>query len=102
MNMKVGSTIRKLRKHREMTLEDLSEVTGISVSHLSLLERDRREPSFTNLTTIADAFELPPSILVLLGTELGNRQGIQGEISKQLIAVVKECFDNDDRFPATI
>lgn len=85
-----------------MTLEDFSELTGISVSHLSLIERDRREPSISNLGVIADAFELPVSILMLLGTDTTELRDGEAAISEQLLGVVRECFRSDERYPATI
>jgi DNA-binding XRE family transcriptional regulator len=41
----VGRRLRALRKGREITLADLSEATGISVSTLSRLESGARRPT---------------------------------------------------------
>ena len=102
MNRSLGSTIRKLRKHRDMTLEDVSDLTDISVSHLSLIEREKREASFANLSALADAFDLPVGILVILGTDQSNLAGAQAEISEQLLEVIRTCLSADERYPASI
>jgi len=54
--------IRKVRKEKGITLERLSELTGLSVSFLSRLESDKREVSVRHLDTIASA----------LGVEVGE------------------------------
>lgn len=60
--------IKKFRHMRNMTLEELSEKTGISVSHLSRLEADNvvrsRTTTLLTLEKIALAMEIcPKSIL---------------------------------------
>ena len=41
----VGPRLRALRQRREITLADLSAMTGISVSTLSRLESGQRRPT---------------------------------------------------------
>lgn len=52
--IKIGSRIRQLRQERGMTLDQLAAQAGISASHLSRLERDQAEPSFTVAAAIAE------------------------------------------------
>lgn len=51
--IKIGGRIRELRQERGMTLDQLAAQAGISASHLSRLERDQAEPSFTVAAAIA-------------------------------------------------
>ena len=51
----VGPRLRALRKEREITLADLSEATGISVSTLSRLESGARRPTLELLLPLARA-----------------------------------------------
>ncbi len=51
----LGSEMRQVRKARQMTLKALSAATGISVSHLSAIERGATNPSLDVVTRIADA-----------------------------------------------
>ncbi len=67
--MDLGGTIKQCRKAKKMTLAQLSEDCGISVSHLSLLENNNREPSFSAVETIAKALGLPLSVLVFLAAQ---------------------------------
>lgn len=60
----IGQRIRKARTGRSMTLKDLSEVSGISISMLSLVERGRVSPSIGSLIVVADALGVSISDLV--------------------------------------
>ncbi len=51
----VGPRLRMLRREREITLAELSEVTGVSVSTLSRLESGARKPTLELLLPLARA-----------------------------------------------
>lgn len=59
----LGADLRALRKARSMTLSDLAEDLGRSVGWLSQVERDKSEPSITDLRQIAKALDVSVSIL---------------------------------------
>ncbi|MBW4706542.1 XRE family transcriptional regulator [Roseobacter sp. YSTF-M11] len=59
----LGADLRALRKTRGMTLSDLAEALGRSVGWLSQVERDKSEPSITDLRAIAGALDVSVSIL---------------------------------------
>jgi transcriptional regulator with XRE-family HTH domain len=52
---KIGREIRGLRKARGLTLSELAEKSGLSIGHLSLVERDRATPSINALHAISRA-----------------------------------------------
>ena len=56
------TSIRFLRKKKGMTLEELSEKTHITAAHLSMIERDKREPSIQTLDRIAQALEVDTEV----------------------------------------
>lgn len=56
------TSIRFLRKMRGMTLKELSEKTHITAAHLSMIERDKREPSIQTLDKIARALEVDTEV----------------------------------------
>ncbi len=60
----VGPCLRALRKHRGVTLEQLADGTGISVSTLSRLESGQRRPTLELLLPIARAHHVPLDELV--------------------------------------
>jgi transcriptional regulator with XRE-family HTH domain len=63
--MKIGVRIRMSRHNRNLTLSDLSDMTGISVSFLSDIERGISYPSLATCQKIARAFGVTLSGLFL-------------------------------------
>jgi transcriptional regulator with XRE-family HTH domain len=60
----VGPRLRAIRKRRGSTLEQLAELTGMSVSTLSRIESGRRRPTLDVLLPLAQAYRLPLDELV--------------------------------------
>lgn len=61
----IGNRLRALRQEREMTLQELAEVTDLSPSMLSLVERGRAAPSIQSLIVIANALSVTMSDLIV-------------------------------------
>ncbi|WP_027092105.1 helix-turn-helix domain-containing protein [Cohnella thermotolerans] len=57
----VYEKIRSLRTQRNLTLKDLSEKTGLSISFLSQVERGESSLAITSLQKIAEALGVPIS-----------------------------------------
>jgi len=55
-----GSKIRKLRKNKNMTIEELSEKSGFTASYISQVERNLIEPSLTALDKISKVLNVSP------------------------------------------
>ncbi len=55
---RIGSAIRSRRRQLNLTLNDISERTGLSVGFLSQIERDLSSPSLSSLVSIAKAIDL--------------------------------------------
>lgn len=53
-----GKKIRAARKAKGLTHEDILEKTGVSISTLSNIERELKEPRLDTLRRIADALEV--------------------------------------------
>ena len=53
----LGSKLRNMRKARNLTLSNVSETTGLSLSFLSDIERGRTLPSLKTLARIAEALD---------------------------------------------
>jgi DNA-binding NtrC family response regulator len=61
LRAELGRQIRMARTQRGWTLKDLSDVSGVSVSQISSVERGAHLPSLESLLTIATALEAKPS-----------------------------------------
>lgn len=64
MNVNVGDSIRKIRIHKGMSIKQLSEITGLTSSHISQVERGLASPSLSALEMISGAFGLPITALL--------------------------------------
>lgn len=51
----IGEQIRELRRLKRMTLQQLAEAIGVSISHMSQIERDRAKLPIGTLRSICDA-----------------------------------------------
>ncbi len=54
----VGSRLRTLRQNRNLTLKQVADATGLSLSFLSLVERDKVSISGDNLERLAHFYEV--------------------------------------------
>jgi transcriptional regulator with XRE-family HTH domain len=66
MNIKqvVGDNIRYIRQKREITLDALSGITGMSRTFISDIERSQKVPSIVSLEKIAKALKVTPATLL--------------------------------------
>lgn len=55
----IAEKIRNLRKEKNLTLKDLGEKTGLSISFLSQVENNSSSLAITSLKKIADALNVP-------------------------------------------
>src|SRR6266702_5440758 len=69
----IGVRIRELRQARGLTLQELADVSGVSTSMLSLVERGRASPSIGSLIVIASALGVAMSDLLVNGTESAEK-----------------------------
>lgn len=61
LRLELGRQIRLARTDQGLTLKELSEIAGVSVSQLSSIERGAHLPSLESLVAIASALKRPPS-----------------------------------------
>jgi transcriptional regulator with XRE-family HTH domain len=63
----IGPILKRLRKSsNHPSLDSLSKASGLSLSYLSLLERDKREPTLSALNKISGALGVPLPVFFLL------------------------------------
>lgn len=56
--MKIEILVKKVRLEKNMTLETLARLSGISKGHLSKIERQEREPKLSTIIQIALALKV--------------------------------------------
>lgn len=58
MPVSLGEKIRKLRKERDWTQDELGSKVGVHGRHVYRWEKDRMKPSAKTLTRLAEVFEI--------------------------------------------
>ena len=59
-----GKKMRKFRRAEEITLEQLAYDSGISVSHVKLIEKGTSEPTLPKIFQLCKALNVHPSELI--------------------------------------
>jgi transcriptional regulator with XRE-family HTH domain len=61
----IGEKIRGIRKSKNLTIVELSEQINVTSGYISQIERDLISPSLAVLKRLADALEIPLSVLFM-------------------------------------
>lgn len=67
----IGQNIKNFRRNKGFTLSELSKRSGLSVSYLSLLERDMNNPTLSSIQSICTALNI--SLAELFADMQNNR-----------------------------
>ena len=60
----IGEKIRKYRKAKGMTQDELAEITDLSTNHLGAIERAEKNLTLANLINIANALNVTADMLL--------------------------------------
>lgn len=97
----LGADLRTLRKARGMTLQALAGGLGRSVGWLSQVERDKSEPSVSDLRDISAALDVPISMLFGQAPAPAGEQGYvvrksaRRPIGSRVAGLVEELLSPD-------
>lgn len=86
----LGSIIKQLRKEKKLTLNQLSNQTGISQPYLSQIESDKKNPSAVYLHKLSEVLDVPYSTLIKLNGKVDfiekyNQQVVAHGKTEQLV-----------------
>lgn len=88
MNIRIGENIKRLRKQKELTQEDLAGFLGVTFQTVSKWERGEAYPDITLLPSVANFFEVTLDDLVGMG-EIKNEK----KLSEIEDAFKRNCSD---------
>ena len=83
----IGNAIKLCRVAKSLSQTDLAKSADVSVSYLSLLECDKRDPVMSTIERIASALAVPLPVLMFLAHDKGEIYGISPEIAEKLAAL---------------
>jgi transcriptional regulator with XRE-family HTH domain len=66
----LGKAIRQLREERDMTQEALAQEAGVTVGHMSMIERGHSNPTWATVKSIAGALSATMVDLTRLAVKL--------------------------------
>jgi transcriptional regulator with XRE-family HTH domain len=90
--MDIGKAIKLCRTQKGWTQVKLSKRTGIATSHLSMIERNQRDPSIKALQALASAFGMPLNVLVFLAAGPNDLGGVSNELKEKLSRAALELL----------
>lgn len=82
--MKLGRAIKLCRVQRGLSQSDLANATGLSVSYLSLLERNKRDPTITTILKLSNRLAVPFIILVFLASDDQEKSKLDPVLQEKL------------------
>lgn len=65
----IGDNIRKARKEKNLTIEKMADIAGLSDKYLQGVEVGRRNISVTNLFKVAQALDVGLDVLVIMDSK---------------------------------
>ena len=84
--MSIGSTIKRLRREKDITQEQLAEYLGITSRAISQWERDRTAPDISQIPALCHIFDVSSDVLLGIDIEKNNEK-----IKKYLDAARSLC-----------
>ncbi|MBW0169645.1 MAG: helix-turn-helix domain-containing protein [Hydrogenophaga sp.] len=81
--MKIGKALKLCRTAKALSLETVAERAGISVSYLSRLENDKREPTLALIGKVAEALDVPVPIVIFLASDSSELEGLDKETAQR-------------------
>ena len=72
--MSIGTTIKKLRRDRNITQEQLAELLGVSTNAVSQWECDKTAPDISHLPILANTFEVSADVLLEIDIAKSKKQ----------------------------
>jgi len=100
--MNVGQAIKMCRSRRGLSQAELARRAGCSVSYMSLLENNQRDPTLSTVEKIALALNVPIGILFFLAADSNDISGMDKELAGQLARTALELLNDSDKQPSLL
>ena len=92
----IGPRLRELRKSRKMTLDKVSELTGLSISTLKQVEQGGRRLSMASLYLLMTVYECDANTVLNIPEEMSNTNFLEmkmEELSEDKKEMCRELFE---------
>lgn len=82
--MNIGQAIRTCRTQRGASQTEVACRASCSVSYLSMLENNKRDPTLSTITRIAQALDVPIGLLFFLASDEAELGQIDVRLAREL------------------
>ena len=94
--MNLGEATRTCRQLKGFSQTRLAELSKVSVSHLCLIEKNKRDPSIAMVESIATALGTPLSVLVLIAANPNEIPELNEEQLSTLTTSIKALINGQE------
>lgn len=91
--LRIGARIQRFRKQADLSLADLSRLSGVPANTISNIEHGRENPSYSRIFAISKGLGLPISLIVQIDD--GTPREIIQESAKELIRFLVKASDEE-------
>lgn len=92
--MELGKAIRISREQRGYTRSELADKAKLSLSYVSLLENSKRDPNLSKIEKIAEALDIPVSILFFLAADKSEIESISSELAEKMSLLTLKLLES--------
>ncbi len=100
--MNVGQAIRLCRTQRGASQSAIANRANCSVSYLSMLENNKRDPTLSTVTKIAEALHVPVGLLFMLAADQNELGDIDEQVADQLMQSALASLGTQDNMTAQV
>lgn len=91
--LRIGERIKRFREQADLTLAELSRLSGVPANTISNIEHGRENPSYSRIFDIYKGVGLP--IFLVVQIDDGSPREIIQESTKELIRFLKKASDEE-------
>jgi transcriptional regulator with XRE-family HTH domain len=93
--MNLGKAIKFYRVGRDMNQQELADASQLSVSYLSLLERNKRDPNISTVERIASALNISVLYLMVIAEDIDKIAALNPHVAEKLTFVVMKLREGN-------
>ena len=94
--MDIGSVIKAIRKEKKLKQSELAENCNISVTYLSQIENNKKDPTISKLMEISKSLEIPLPIIFFMALEdidiPPQKRDFFRQLNPTFMKVIKDFF----------
>lgn len=94
--MNIGRAIKLCRNQKNLSKTKLAELSGLSISYLTLLEQGKRDPNLSAIEKICQALQVPTTILMFLAADNDEKAEMSTELAEKLSVLALSLIGSDD------